>query len=473
MQELLFRETIKKHRMDEIMQKYGIVIVGYSGGADSSCLLRLMNRWCRETGVKLYAAHVNHMIRGESADDDERFCRTVCGELGIPFHSLRADVPAIAKECGRGIEETARNVRYEFFDDLAKQLTGKTDGAAVVTAHNAGDNLETVIFNMLRGTGTHGLCGIDPIRDGRFLRPLIADDGESIRLWCYENGVEYVTDATNADTEYTRNHIRHNIVAEMKKICQSPENAAVRMTELVRQDDDYINSVAAAYVKDNAVSATRADLAELHPAVSSRVLRMLYNNAKSDGSTLGEVHVRGLTDLINSSSAYAELSLPGKITARIDRHTVRFSADGPETEPQAAEGGVVFSYPADGDRFENRLYRMTFSLCKHNHHTNNHNKDENIYKLSILTTLCFDKIKGELKIKYREAGDTYRFGGMTRKVKKLLSEKKLSRDERTLLPILCDDDGIVWIPGFPPRDGTKYSGEENSLQVACDLKDNL
>ena len=472
MQELLFCETIKKHRMDEIMRDFGVVILGYSGGADSSCLLRLLNKWCVENGVKLYAAHINHMIRGEAADSDERFCKRVCEELRIPFYSLRADIPGIAKETGAGIEETARGVRYKYFDELSEMLTGKRDGAAVVTAHNAGDNLETVIFNMLRGSGIHGLCGIDPVRDGRFLRPLIADDGDSIRCWCDENGVDYVTDATNADTEYTRNHIRHNIIGEMKKICTSPARAANRMTELLRQDEDYLGSIASGYVDAGAVSVDRANLKELHPAISSRVLRIMYSNAKSGGSTLGEVHIRALTDLINSDSAYGELSLPGKITARIDRHTVRFAVDESEVtcEPPC---GVVFTYPKDGEIFENRLYRVTFSQDAHNHHNNNSNKDENIYKLSILMPLSFDKIKGELKIKYREVGDIYRFGGMTRKVKKLLSDKKLTLDERAYLPILCDDEGIVWIPGFPPRDGLKPVSDERSIWVSFDRKNNI
>ena len=116
---------------------------------------------------------------------------------------------------------------------------------------------------------------------------------------------------------------------------------------------------------------------------------------------------------------------------------------------------------------------MTFSQDAHNHHNNNSNKDENIYKLSILMPLSFDKIKGELKIKYREAGDIYRFGGMTRKVKKLLSDKKLTLDERAYLPILCDDEGIVWIPGFPPRDGLKPVSDERSIWVSFDRKNNI
>lgn len=470
MQELLWKETIKKHRMDEIMRDRGVVIIGYSGGADSSCLLHLMNNWCSENGVKLAAAHINHMIRGEEADSDEAFCKSTCEKLGVVFYSLRADVPALAKESGRGIEETAREVRYEFFDSLSYELTGSRDGAVVVTAHNGGDNLETVIFNMLRGAGTHGLCGIDPVRDGRYIRPLIADSGEAIRRWCVENRVEYVTDSTNIDTEYTRNHIRHNIVGEMKKICSDPTRAAYRMTELIRQDEEYLDSVADSHLKEGETAVSREVLKNLHRAVSSRVLRKMYSNAKRGSSTLGEVHIRELLLLINSPTAHAELSLPGKITAKLERNTVSMMADGAISAEEEAPVGIVFSYPADGEIFENSMYKLTFSHTEHNHHQSNRKNDENIYKLSILTTLRFDKIKGVLTVKYREAGDTYRYGGMTRKVKKLLSDKKMEPAERSLLPILCDGEGIVWIPGFPPRDDLKYTGDGEPVYISCEKK---
>ncbi len=470
MQELLWRQTIKKHRMDRIMGGAGVVIIGFSGGADSSCLLHLMIDWCRENGVKLSAAHINHMIRGEEADSDEAFCKRICDSLGVPFYSLRADVPALANESGRGIEETARDVRYRFFDELSLELTGKADGAAIVTAHNAGDNLETVIFNMLRGTGIHGLCGIDPVRDGRYLRPLIADSGESIRRWCEENGVEYVTDSTNIDTEYTRNHIRHNIVGEIKKICPDPTRAISRMTELLRQDEDYLDSAADAYMKDGDTSVSRDELRSMHPAISSRVLRHLYSNVKRDSSTLGEVHIRALSELACSVAAHARLSLPGNITAVIERETVSMTADAGTDEAKSMPRGAVFTYPKDGAIFENSLCKLTFSPIEHIRHESNREKDENIYKLSILTTLRFDKIKGVLTVRYREAGDTYRYGGMTRRVKKLLSDKKMALNERELIPVLCDGEGIVWIPGFPPRDGLGYTGEGEPLYISCEKK---
>ncbi|MBE6617216.1 MAG: tRNA lysidine(34) synthetase TilS [Ruminococcaceae bacterium] len=470
MQKLSFRQTLSEYGLDEAVLSSGTVIVGFSGGADSSCLLRLLNEWTKEKGVALYAAHINHMIRGDEADRDEKFCRLVCEKLKIPLHVLKIDIPALAKDRGTGLEETARNVRYEFFDQISLEITGKREGAVIATAHNADDNLETVIFNMLRGSGTHGLCGIDPIRDGRFIRPLICDSSEAIRQWCRDNEVEFVTDSTNLEIEYTRNRIRHVVVPALGQITPEPTSAVTRMTTLLRQDDDYLTEVARTYVVPGSTEINRQTLSELHPAIGSRVIRLLYSEAKTDSSTLGEVHVKSLLSLLGSAEGEASLSLPGKINVKINRRTVSFVRDDLQS-PYSGE--TIFRYPEDGNIFENSLCRVTFSHTQHNNHNNNSSKDENIYKLSILTSLSFDKIKGAMKIKYRQAGDTYFFGGMTRKVKKLLGDKKLTSEEKSLMPILCDDEGILWIPGFPPRDGLKQTGEGPALHITCDFINDL
>ena len=147
-----FLSAIEKYGMDTLMSSHGAVVAGFSGGADSICMLYLLNEYCTEHEIKLIAAHVNHMIRGDDADSDESFCRDFAERHGIEIQVKKADVPALAKEMGKGTEETARLVRYGFFDELAEKY-----GAVTATAHNASDNAETVIFNMLRGCGTHGL----------------------------------------------------------------------------------------------------------------------------------------------------------------------------------------------------------------------------------------------------------------------------------------------------------------------------
>ena len=463
----VFHDTLHRHGMDDAMYRAGVVIVGYSGGADSSCLLRLLGTWCHENGVSIAAAHVNHRIRGDDADRDEAFCRNVCTEMNIPLYTGSFDVPALAEEWGMGLEEAARRVRYSFFDEVSRELTGSPDKAVIATAHNATDNTETVLFHLMRGTGLHGLCGIAPIRDGRFIRPLLYIPGDDIRQWCADNGIPTVTDATNADTAYTRNRIRHDILPHLRSITPSPEDSISRMTALTRQDDDFLESTALSFA-GSGTSVDRGTAKTLHPAILSRVLRILYSRTAAD-SSMGEVHVRACMELITGSLTDASLDLPGSIRFVTDRNTAGFLK--PDDSAQPPEH---FEIPYDGSDFENDTYCLTFFEGipdeKSAKFTSYLNKEENIYKLSIHKTFRFDKIIGTLKIRNRREGDTFTYGGMKRRVKKLLTDKKLTAAEKACLPILCDDGGIVWIPGFPLRDGMEYTGDGIPLTVSFKTK---
>ncbi len=464
--ELLFKKTVTEYALDRLILKSGVVVTAFSGGADSSALLRLMDEYCKSIGVAHASAHVNHMIRGEEADRDENFCREVCESLGIPLYVLRVDVPAIAEKSGKGLEECAREVRYDFFANVSEKLTGSKTGAVIATAHNADDNLETVIFNMLRGCGSRGMCGIPPIRDGRYIRPLIYAGGEEIRAWCDANGVSYVIDRTNSSTDYTRNRIRHCIVPEMRKISSNPAAAVSRMTSLIRQDEDFLDSTARSYIRDDN-TVERKILTELHPALSSRVLRILYKNI-SGKHDIEETHIRAALELSATDTRQASLSMPHGFRFKLGAQYASFVGAEEKTAPPEYNGETVFEYPNDGEKFENEMFLVTFSPNEHNSHTININDAENIYKLSTRRTLCFDKIVGNIRIRYRTAGDSYRFGNMTRKVKKLFGDRKISESERRLTPIFEDDLGIVWIPGFPPRDGV-CTPENNGSQILINV----
>ena len=460
---LKFYDTLSRFGLDSAMRNAGTVIAAFSGGADSVCMLLHLAHWCAETGVRLTAAHVNHGIRGEDADRDEAFCRETCGKLRIPLYVRHENVPELARRTGRGLEETARDVRYSFFEELAAQ---SEPGAVIATAHNADDHLETVLFHLLRGSGTRGLTGIDPLRGGRYLRPLLCDTSADIRRWCAENEISYVTDATNADTDYTRNFIRRNLVPPMEQIAENPQKAVLRMSVLLRQDNDFLEQTAAQYVPDGAISMDRGTLASLHPAVASRVVRMLCLNAARAGhgsASPEEIHVREILRLTASDLPETSYSLPGSLRFRADRHTVRFVTDENNIPVPSEDAGIVFTYPDDGDFFENERYVIKFS---HGNHRNNVQEEENIYKLFICRTFCFDKIKDGLHIRYRRTGDTCVIGGMTRRVKKLFIDRKLTAEEKSSLPLLLSGDEILWIPLFPPRDGVLAEEGEPGLTIA-------
>ena len=176
--------------------------VALSGGADSVALLYAMAELKEEYSFSLSAAHLNHNLRGEESDRDEEFCKKTCEKLGIPLITESVDVKKEAEESGESIETAARRIRYDF---LSRVSSGK-----IATAHTADDNLETVIFNLSRGTDLAGLCGIPPVRDN-IIRPLIFCTREDIENYLKEKGASYCTDSTNNEDIYKRNFIRHNI----------------------------------------------------------------------------------------------------------------------------------------------------------------------------------------------------------------------------------------------------------------------
>ena len=180
------------------------ILVGFSGGADSSALLDMLCSYAQKSGAKIYAAHINHGIRGAEALRDEEFCRKRAQSYNIPLFVLSADVPSLAKSSGQSIELCARNIRYDFF----AKIMSENSIPLLATAHNANDNLETVLFNLTRGSGLRGLCGIPDKREcrgGMLIRPILHMSREDILKYCRENGLDYVTDSTNTDTDYTRN----------------------------------------------------------------------------------------------------------------------------------------------------------------------------------------------------------------------------------------------------------------------------
>ncbi len=213
------------------------IIVALSGGADSVALLFALLQLKDELELNISACHVNHNLRGEESDGDEDFVRSLCEKLSVPLEVRSVDIISAQKK-HESIEETARKARYSFFEELAERYS-----ASVATAHTASDNSETVLMNMLRGTGLKGLCGIPPVRD-YIIRPLIACTRNDTEKFCAENNLGYVTDSSNLSTLYTRNKIRLEIMPQLLEINPSFAAAVTRMTAGLADDSRYLEKIA-------------------------------------------------------------------------------------------------------------------------------------------------------------------------------------------------------------------------------------
>lgn len=436
------------------------ILVGFSGGADSSALLFYLNKRCRRKGTKLFAAHINHMIRNEEADRDEQFCRNICRELGIELYVEKVDVPKLAAESGESIEEAARNVRYRVYNDIASKNPAIS---FIATAHNAEDNMETVVFNMLRGTGIRGLSGIPPVRGFRIIRPLIYCTKSEIIGYCIANGVRYVTDSTNADTDYTRNYIRSELIPRFSRINPQPEIAISRLCSLLRDDDMFINKITHQFIDDHKIdtSAPRELLREQDMALLSRIIIHMYRlasegNGYSAFRSLDCTHVKSVISLLHKGAPHSRITLPGKISAYITRDELSFLTEEQYSEMSSPKEPFLYKLEACDNIFE--YPNMKITLSREYIEETDADK-QNIYKLSIHKVIDFGKIRNTLFVRNRKPGDRYVLGGMSRNLKKLMCDHRIPIYERDTLPLLCDDSGIVWVPGFEPSDVCSVSAE--------------
>ncbi|MFA5561114.1 MAG: tRNA lysidine(34) synthetase TilS [Eubacteriales bacterium] len=429
------------------------MLVALSGGADSVLLLHCLKHLSHSLHFVVQAVHVNHMIR-ESATRDEEFCRDLCAKESIKLHVFRENVLSLAARQKRGVEEVARDVRYGLFEEL---LRTNPTLQYVATAHHAADQAETVLQNLVRGSGLRGLCGIPPQR-GQIIRPLLGVPKADILAAVQSLGLAYVEDETNADLSYRRNYLRHEVLPRLQQLNPRLESGLSVMCRHLSEDLAYIESQAAAYVQAHALTTfmARAELAALPPALALRVLGHLY---RSGGGTRmpEEVHLSTLLRLNGQERAPFRLAFPGGIEAYGDQTRLCFRPQQPREKKRYATQPVCMG--------ENRLADRDAVLVLTEEKTPYfHEKSANIYKLAKYADLSSATIEGPLYVRQRKDGDAYRYGGITRKVKTLFSDRKLSRDERDRLPLLCDDRGILWIPGFGVREDPQ-NGEKRALHV--------
>lgn len=263
----------------KMIEEGNAVVIALSGGADSVSLLHAMKQLSGRLGVEVSACHINHHIRGEESDRDMRFCEELCRRLGIPLVIREADVPALQQK-HESLEECARRVRYDFFAEVS-------GGKKLATAHNSNDCAETVLLNMMRGTGLKGLCGVPPVR-GNIIRPLIYCTRADVEEYCRSNDLTWVTDSTNLDTDYTRNKIRHIILPEMLKINGSLFPTMNRMERSLRSDSDFLEEMAAKALEEaRCLGGYSAEaLAALPTPLQSRAIRMIFSAGGIEPSAL-------------------------------------------------------------------------------------------------------------------------------------------------------------------------------------------
>ena len=424
------RQTIEKYNLLDDVHS---LAVGVSGGADSMCLLEILSKLKQEYDIILKVVHINHNIRGEEALRDQKLVEDYCNKTGIECLVYSVDIPTLSKEMGIGEEECGRIKRYECFSESGCD--------AVATAHSLSDSIETMIFNLVRGTGVKGLCGIPPRRDN-IIRPLIDCSRKEIEAYCAENDVPYITDSTNLTDDYTRNFIRHNIVASFSKINENYESAISSAMETLRTENEFLENCKNVFLddcySDEGYNTTALALAA--SAVRQRAVASILNlYMKKD---VEKRHIDLVSKAIVNREGKVEITKDVYVIVKGYLLTI-------ESSKTKAEEWFA---SCEDDVFNTPVGRFSIEVSSSAE-----------YKIS--DAIDADKIKGELAMSSRKEGD--RFFSKARKntktLKKLFNEAKIPSWERNNIAILRDEENVIWIDGFG-TDG-KYLPDINTKNV--------
>lgn len=417
-------QTIERYRM---LQNGDTVIVALSGGADSVALLHALYSIKEKYNLKLFAAHLNHQLRGDEAERDEIFCKILCEKYNTHLFVRRIAIKTLADERKISEELCGREERYHFFEELSKNL-----GAKIATAHTANDNAETLIFNLVRGAGMSGIAGIPPIR-GNIIRPLIEQTREDIERYCEKNILRYMTDSSNLQDDYTRNRIRHNIIPALKTLNPLFEAAALRLTQSAAEVSDFLKKTALNTLEKakldfgyDAKLLLQNDQAVLHAAIIALCRR--------EANVIPEQkHVLLIEKVLHNGGAVA---ISSGYTVLCRQNIVR----------------VIQPKTITTDKFQEIAFNGDISfVCGK--------------KLITAGMKQTDISNHQFVFRTRQSGDcfTYPKRNITKPLRKVFNEQKIPCELRDDIILLCNGSTVLWCEKL----GFSKQGEE--LKKALDM----
>jgi len=438
--------------------KGGTLLVAVSGGADSVCLLCVLAGLKDELGLKLHVAHLDHMLRGESAADAS-YVAGLSRELGIPSTPGRVDVRVCQKEHKLSLEEAAREVRYNFLADTAVSI-----GAyAVATGHTSDDNVETVLMHILRGSGTRGLRGLQPSSRAfgvEVIRPLLSVSHAETNDYCRRHNLEPRQDATNLSLKRFRNHIRHELLPVLKQYNTQIEDAVLRTACIAAGDIEFIDAVVAAEIgkiagrEGNCFTLDKEGFKKLHPAIRRGVLRSLIGELSGDMRDIEAGHIEDVLKALDKPAG-KKITVSGGLVFAIEYERYLLGREPLELSPfPPLDGEYRLNIPG-----ETQIpgWRITAKLL-----------DKPLTGLDIFQTcLDYDKVGDKLLVRARKRSDRFvplGLGEETR-VGRFMINARIPQNWRDNIPLVVSEKGIAWVVGYRIEDRFKVA--EGTKRVLC------
>ena len=429
------KKTVGRYRL---LQKNDKVLIALSGGADSVVLLTLLLELKHTFGLSFHLAHLNHCLRGRESDEDAEWTEALAGRLAIPITIEKRNVLEWARREGYSLEEGARKVRYAFLSNAAD----KVNATKIATGHTLDDQAETVLLRLLRGTGLSGLAAIAPKR-GRVIRPLIELTRQEIVGYLRAKGVEYRRDSSNLQLKYPRNRLRLELIPFLKKEFNAKITELLgRYGELAYVDNSYLETVARGAFSTvlilrnvSRIVLDRQKLLLLHPALSRRVIRIAIKEMKGDLRGIKSKHILSSLEL----STGKRLELPSGLILTRQYENLVISL----TERKCEAFSYGLCVPGTVVLKETGMTLVAEFLDRDFLPKDSKSRSpEEVY-------FDFDRIHLPLIVRNRRIGDRMHPLGMKgeRKLKDILIDDKIPRNERERIPLLVDTEGLLWIIG--------------------------
>ncbi|MGB9780831.1 tRNA lysidine(34) synthetase TilS [Caldanaerobacter sp.] len=444
-------KTIEKYNMIEKNDK---IVMGVSGGPDSLCMLDVLFNLKEKFALELYVVHVNHMIRGEEAKKDAEYVADLCEELGLSFFLFEEDVPGIAKKMGLSEEQAGRYVRYRAFEETLR----KVGGNKIAVAHNKNDVAETVLLNIIRGTGLKGLVGIKPV-NGNIIRPLIEVERREIEEYLKNKNLEPRIDRTNYEPLYARNKVRLQVIPYIEELfgIDLIENLS-RMAAILQEEDEYLDNQCEEVfnqICEVSMDEVKVELSAfwvLHVALKRRLIRRMYFELKGDEYGLEYRHVEDVLALLDKPTS-SKIDLPFEIEALKMYNNLVIRKKKPKEKIKFKEILKIPGVTTIEGIGKFKAYVVDISQI------DDFNKGKNIKFFD------YDKIKGEIVVKNREEGDRFSPLGMrgTKKLKEFFIDEKIPREERDYIPLVAIGKEIVWVVGY--RMSEKFKVDKGTSKV--------
>jgi tRNA(Ile)-lysidine synthase len=463
----LVRSVEKTVTTDRMLQPGDRVLVGLSGGPDSTALLLCLHQLAEKLSISLGAAHLNHGLRGDQADNEARHAADMADALGIRFIGETHSVEAFRQASRMSLEEAAREVRYRFLERAAM-----ADGFnRIALGHHRDDDAELMLMRFLRGSGPLGLTGIPPQRPVAgeavtIMRPFIRTPRAAILAFLQRSGVAAAEDESNADIHFLRNRIRHQLLPLLKEQYNPAlAEGLSRMAHVMRDEEDWLNGV----VVERRQALTLADhgsllvldrkgLAACHPALQRRVLRAAVRRCKGDLRRVGFAPLEAARKLATQGPAWGACDLPGAIVVRgqgdrLDVQRVsRKQGAGRPTRAVPVFPGFEYRIPSPGHfPIREAGVTMVFSRLEKP-------PAGGVYRAGQQTAFFdMDQLRFPLTIRNFRPGDRLAPLGLsgTQKVKKIFIDRKIAREDRSRYPLLLCGDQILWVVGLRQSERAK------------------